>query len=276
MRALAPATEFEGDGIRTVVESASSALAGRNAWREIALCGRGGTAEVWHAVAPDGRAAALKRLRPELRRSQPMRDLLRREYALLRRVSSPHLVKPLELVERDLGPELVLELLPNGDLVSLLGAPTRHWLPALRAVVAALSDLHRHGSAHGDVKSRNVLFAVDQSARLIDLTSARAVDAPAARATAAYSVPPGLETTAGAADCFALGVLVYELTTARLPYGPDGPSRGSELCAVEPPAEPAAEQLLAAAAAMLETGGRLPEGLSYFADVIESVCAWNT
>ena len=276
MRVRAPATEFEGDGIRTVVESASSALAGRNVWREIALCGRGGIAEVWHAVAPDGRESALKRLRPELRQSLPMRDLLRREHALLRKVASPHLVRPLELVEGDFGPELALELLPNGDLVSLLGAPSRHWLPALRGVVAGLSDLHRHGAAHGDVKARNVLFAVDQSARLIDLTSARAVDAPAARSTAAYSVPPGLETTAGAADCFALAVLLYELTTARLPYGPDGPSRGTEPCPMERPTEPAAARLLAAATAMIETGGRLPEGLSYFADVIESVCALDT
>ena len=275
MRARAPATESEGHGIRTVVESASSALADRTEWREIALCGRGGIAEVRHVVAADGREAALKRLRPELRQSLPMRDLLRREYALLHRVSSPHLVTPFELVEADEGPELVLELLPNGDLVSLLGAPPRHWLPALRDVMAALNDLHRHGIAHGDVKARNVLFAVDQSARLIDLTSARAVDAPAARATAAYGVPAGLETTAGAADCYALGVLTYELTTGRLPYGPDGPSR-SELCAVERPAGPPAAQLLAAATAVIETGGRLPEGLSYLADVIESVCALNT
>ena len=276
MRARAPATEFEGDGIRTVVESASPALAGRNEWREIALCGRGGTAEVWHAVTPDGREVALKRLRPELRPLAPMRDLLRREYALLQRVSSPHLVTPFELVEGDKGPELVLELLPNGDLVSLLGAPPRHWLPALRHVIGALNDLHRHGTAHGDVKARNVLFAVDQSARLTDLTSASAVDAPAARATAAYGVPPGLETTAGAADCYALGVLLYELTTGRLPYGPDGPTRGSELCAAKRPGGPAAAQLLAAATAMIGTGGPPPEGLSYLADVIESVSALNT
>jgi len=273
MRPLAPATEFEGDAIATVVGSDSSSPNSRHGWRAIALCGSGGTAEVWHAVAPDGREVALKRLKPELRQSAHACDRLRREYALLQRVASPHLVRPLELVERHADPELALEFLPHGDLVSLLGAPVRYWLPAMRGVVAALADLHEHGAAHGDVKARNVMFAVDHGARLIDLTSTQAFDAPSVRATAAYSVPAGAGTTAGAADCFALGVLLYELTTARLPYGANGPLRSYALRPVRRPTDPAAAPLLAAATAMLEAGGRLPEGLSHFADVIESVSA---
>jgi serine/threonine protein kinase len=192
---------------------------------------------------------------------------------LLRSVASPHLVTPLELLESDSGPELVLELLPNGDLVSLLGTPVRHWLPALRGVVAALTDLHELGVAHGDVKARNVLFGADHSPRLIDLTAVRAVDAPAWRATAAYSLPPQIEATAGAADCFALGVLMYELATARLPYGLEGAKHLHGISPGDAPAEPAAARVCAAATAMMRAGGRLPEGLSYLADVIESVSA---
>jgi DNA-binding helix-hairpin-helix protein with protein kinase domain len=157
--------------------------------------------------------------------------------------------------------------------VSLLGAPTRHWLPALRAVVAAVTTLHERGVAHGDVKARNVLFAADHGARLIDLTGAQAVDAPAVRSTAAYSLPAADARTAREADCFALAVLIHELTTARLPYGVDGPVRVGDRRPVAPPAEPAAARLLAAAIAMLEAGGGLPQGLSYLADVIESVSA---
>ena len=209
MRAQAPATEFEGDAIGTVVDSDSSSPNGRSGWRAIALCGSGGTAEVWHAVAPDGREAALKRLKPELRQSAQARDLLRREYALLRSVASPHLVRPHELVERDGDPELALEFLPHGDLVTLLGAPLRHWLPAMRAVVAALADLHERGSAHGDVKARNVMFAADHGARLIDLTSARpSMLRPFARPRRT-ACRRGSERRPRAADCFALAVLLY-------------------------------------------------------------------
>jgi serine/threonine protein kinase len=237
------------------------------------LCGRGGTAEVWRALGPQGQSAALKRLKPELRQRADLSAMLRREYALLRSVASPHLVTPLALVECDDGPAIALEYLPNGDLVSLLGMPTQHWLPALRGVVSALTELHDNGVAHGDIKARNVLFAADHTARLIDLTAARAVDEPAIPATAAYRLPAGTQASARAGDCFALAALLFELTTARLPYGTEGAARVRELRPAACPADPAARRLLAAAVAMLEAGGSLPQGLSHFADVIESVSA---
>jgi serine/threonine protein kinase len=272
MRALTPSTEFDGRGIGAVVASSfSSPQAG--GWRPVAVCGRGGTAEVWQAQAPDGREAALKRLQPALRRHASARDRLRGEFALLRAVASPALVTPLELVEYDDGPALALEYLPNGDLVSLLGAPAQHWLAALRAVVAAVTDLHAHGFAHGDLKARNVLFARDRSARLVDLTSAQSVDAPAVRSTAAYSLPAAVRATARTADCFALAVLLHELATGQLPYGARGPSRLGEAPAPAAASDPLAARLAAAAKPMLTAGGGLVQGLSYFADVIESVGA---
>jgi serine/threonine protein kinase len=192
---------------------------------------------------------------------------------VLRGVASRDLVTPLELVEYDDGPALALEYLPNGDLVSLLGAPPCHWLAALRTVVSALTDLHAYGVAHGDVKARNVLFARDQSARLVDLTGARPVDEPAVRSTAAYSLPTDVAATARAADCFALAVLLHELATGQLPYGADGPTRLDEVPEVAVPRDPEAARWAAAAEPMLVAGGSLAPGLSYFADVIESVGA---
>jgi serine/threonine protein kinase len=273
MRPLAPATEFDGGAIGNVVSSAAASPRTREDWRAVEVCGRGGTAEVWRAVGPQGQTAALKRLKPELRQRPDLVAMLRREYALLRSLASPQLVAPLALVELDDGPAIALEYLPNGDLVSLLGMPTKHWLPAFRDLVFALTGLHGSGVAHGDVKARNVLFAADHTARLIDLTAARAVDEPVVAATAAYRLPAGMHGSARAGDCFALAALLFELTTARLPYGPEGAVRVREICPVARPAEPAARRLHGAAVAMLEAGGSLPQGLSYFADVIESVSA---
>jgi serine/threonine protein kinase len=199
--------------------------------------------------------------------------MLRREYVLLRNLASPQVVAPLALVELDDGPAIALEYLPNGDLVSLLGMPTKHWLPAFRDLVFALTTLHDSGVAHGDVKARNVLFAADHTARLIDLTAARAVDDPVVSATAAYRLPAGTHVSARAGDCFALAALLFELTSGRLPYGPEGAVRVGEIRRGACPAEPAARRLQNAAMAMLEAGGSLPQGLSYFADVIESVSA---
>lgn len=242
------------------------------AWRVVAPLGRGGTAEVWYARAADGREAALKLARPELPGQAAANAAIRREHEVLCRVASPHVATAYELLECRGAAVLALHYLPYGDLVPLLGAPPRQWLPAYAGVVAALGDLERHGLAHGDVKARNVLFAADGSARLIDLAHARPLDDRAAPATAAYGLPPGADARARDADCFALAALLYELVAGRLPYGPGGAAAAGAEPPTVPLEDPAAARLLTAAATALRAGGR-GLGLSYFADVIESVRA---
>ncbi|HVJ31254.1 MAG TPA: protein kinase [Gammaproteobacteria bacterium] len=263
MRTQALATEFDF----TAVDWPNGENLGN--WRAVDLLGSGGTAEVWRAVAPDGRDAALKIVKRALRRHPGANALLRREHEILRLVASRHLVEPYELVDCDGAAVLVLEYLPHGDLVPLLGAPPRHWLPALSAVIAALAALERHRLAHGDLKARNVLFAADGGARLADLTSARPLDGPAAAATAAYGLPEPRVASAREADCFALAALLFELATGQLPYGLAGASAGTGLADVAV-AKAAAAELKAAAMVVLEAQGR-GQGLSYFVDVIESV-----
>ena len=119
------------------------------------------------------------------------------------------------------------------------------------------------------MKARNVLFAADGTARLIDLTTACGLDSPAVTTTAAYGLPARGRGRAADADRFALAVLLFELSTGRLPYGPEGAGADfAEPPAVEP-RDARAAGLLDAACAALRAGGR--ERLSYFSDVIESV-----
>jgi serine/threonine protein kinase len=265
MRTQALVTESDAHAIDTFVDWPDGESLG--SWQPVALLGRGGTAEIWHAVSSDGREAALKLAKRELRRHPQGNALLRREHAVLSAVASPHLVEPYELIEHEGAAVLVLEYLPHGDLVPLLGAPPQQWLPAFRAVVCALVDLERHGFAHGDIKARNVLFAADGSARLADLASARPLDAPAAVTTAAYSLPAHSGSSAREADCFALAALLFELAAGRLPYGERGLSgAGAELAR---PVVPEAATLVAAAAEALRARGRV-RGLSYFSDALES------
>jgi serine/threonine protein kinase len=267
MRTQALVTESDAHAIGTFVDWPNGETLG--SWHAVAPLGRGGTAEVWRAVSSDGREAALKLAKRELRRHPEAHALIRREHAVLSAVASPRLVEPYELIEHGSAAVLVLEYLPHGDLVPLLGAPPQQWLPALRTVVGALVDLERHGLAHGDVKARNVLFAADGSTRLADLTSARPLDAPATATTAAYGLPAHGDSTAREADCFALAALLFELSAGRLPYGEGGLSGGNPELAGLRPAVPEAAGLLAVAAAALRARGRVG-GLSYFSDALES------
>jgi len=235
------------------------------AWRLREPLGRGGSACVWTAVDGAGRVAALKI--PNAHAA----DLLRHEHALLAAFPHPNVVATFGIVfSRDCA-ALALEYLPGGDLVALAGSAPQHWLPALRGVFAALRELHAHGYTHCDVKARNVLFATDDSPRLIDFAAARPLDAPLRRSIATAScTPAGASTSARAADCFAFAALTYELATGRLPYGAAGARFSGEAppAAVHAAADVAA--LLRCAERVLRAGGRVHDGLSVFADDIES------
>jgi serine/threonine protein kinase len=240
-------------------------------WRPLELLGAGGTARVWRAVDGSGRAAALKI--PDAHAT----DLLWHEHSLLEQLSHPNVVATFGIARSETSAALVLEYLPGGDLVSLAGAPARHWLRAVHGVLRALRALHARGIAHCDVKARNVLFAADGSPRLIDFATARGLDARLRRSIAtAACTPAGDDASGAAADCFAFAALIHELATGRLPYGERGMRWVGEAPAGEARGRSAAGPLLTLAIGVLQAGGQVQGGLSAFADGIESaldVCA---
>jgi len=260
---------------------AARALFAAAGWRFIERVGAGSTAEVWHALDPRGRDVALKLPRAAPRPGAALASLAR-EHELLASVKHPHIVATRGLVERGGVSGLVLEYLPGGDLVALAGAQPRHWLPAARALHAALAHLHARGYAHRDVKARNVLFDARGRARLIDFASALPLGAhaPSGGTTSAHRPAALAATVTAAEDAYAFAVLLYELLAGRLPYGPAGRAvaRAHSSAPVAPewplPGRPGADPVAGALAArvleVLEADGRAASGLSAFADVLES------
>jgi len=269
MRQPTPATEPDAGAIRTLVGSPPRTGSFSHGFKLAELIGRGGTAEVWRVIAADGRDAAMKLPRRESRKHPGAALLIRHEYEVLRRVACANVVEAYALVEHERAPALVMEYLPHGDLVPLLGGAVEHWLPAFRGVVAALLEIHRCGFAHGDVKARNVLFAADGGARLVDFSAARPLESPATPSTPAYNLPARGSPSVRDADCFALAALAFELAAGRLPYGPAGAADVDDVLAVAA-CDPRAAPLLAAAVMILRAGGRVASP-GYFLDVIESV-----
>ena len=202
-------------------------LAGR--YRIMGPLGRGGMGDVYRADDLKlGQPVALKFL-SQLRAKDPL--WLHRysaEVRLARRVTHPNVVRVYDLVESDGEVFISMEYVDGEDLGGLLrrvGPMTSNKVVQIaRQLCGGLGAAHDQGVLHRDLKPANVLIDSRGQARIADFgiaeLAARAENCPLA-GTPEYMAP---ELFAGIApsvrsDLFALGVVLYELSTGKGPFG---------------------------------------------------------
>ncbi|MDO9457088.1 serine/threonine-protein kinase, partial [Nocardioides sp.] len=187
--------------------------------------GRGGMADVYlahdHVLRRD---VAIKMLRDV---TEVDRDRFASEAQLLSLLSHESIVTLYDASVADGRPWLALELVEGRTMSDLLrdGTMAPRPLAALAAQVAAgLAHAHTRGVVHRDVKPSNVLVSPDGRARLTDFGIARLVDSDDhltltghVVGTAAYIAPEQVrgEQVTGAADVYALGLLLLEALTGQ-------------------------------------------------------------
>lgn len=146
-------------------------------------------------------------------------------------------------------PWLLMELLPGTDLTRYTQPPRRLPVPVVAAIGARLADAlacaHAAGIVHRDLKPANVMldWASDRVV-ITDFGLARAADAERTRTglvlgSPAYMAPELLagQAPAPASDLYALGVLLFELLAARLPFDAAGLGALLQQVASAPPPE---------------------------------------
>ncbi len=224
--------------------------------------GTGGMGEVY--LAEDSklsRNVALKVLPPELASSPDRRERFYREARAVAALNHPNIVTIHSVEEADGVLFLTLELVEGETLREKIdrGALSVHEVFEIGAQVGeGLSKAHGAGILHRDLKPHNIMVTAEGRVKLLDFGLAKFL-APGKTdpdaATMARETSPGMTLgTAGymapeqalgknvdaRADLFALGVVLYEMSTGRSPF------RGETLAAFfdsllhdapEPPSE---------------------------------------
>ncbi|HEU0304484.1 MAG TPA: serine/threonine-protein kinase [Gaiellaceae bacterium] len=195
------------------------------------VLGRGGMASVYLACDEElGRRVALKVPAEDLADDETFRARFLREARLASRIVHPNVVQVYDAGEDEHGLYIVLEYVEGETLAEELARRGR--LPASEvaelgtAISSALDAAHAAGLVHRDVKPQNIMRAADGETKLGDFGIARASDSTVVTehgtvlGTAAYLAPEQArgERVTAAADLYALGVVLYEALTGRLPH----------------------------------------------------------
>ena len=236
---------------------ASSAKFGPYRLKE--LLGEGGMAVVWLAEREDlGSKAAIKILR-DASLSPARRRLFAREQQTLAQLNHPSIAQLYDAdVLADGTPYFVMEYVEGETLTNYCReqkSSAEQMLRLFRSVCEAVSYAHSQAIIHRDLKPSNILVKDDGSVKLLDFGIAKRIadlqeEQPRQTKTTpwlmtpAYAAPEQMrgELAGTQADVYALGVILYELLTGRLPYdlSNQSPSQVEHIIEQQEPAPPSA------------------------------------
>ena len=213
-------------------------------YRVEALIGEGGMGKVFRArqLALD-KPVVLKVLRQSLLSDERTVARFQREAKAASRLNHPNSISILDFGQAEDGALFIaMEFVPGQDLHQVL---SRDWpLPEARVVrivsqvLSALSDAHGAGVIHRDLKPENIMLEQRRNdpdfVKVLDfgiakITDASGEDGPAlTRAGFVCGTPEYMspEQARGAqldhrSDLYAVGVILYQLTTGLLPFESD-------------------------------------------------------
>lgn len=202
----------------------------------LAQLGQGGMGAVYKARDTElDRIVALKVIRPELARNPEMLRRFKQELILARQVTHKNVIRIFDLGQAGGLRFITMDFVEGQDLRQLL--LERGKFPPDRAarimlqICRALEAAHSEGVIHRDLKPQNIMLDSSGKVYVMDFGIARSAYLPGMTQTGALIGTPEYmspeqargEKLTEQSDLFSLGVIFYELLTAKSPYPAEAP-----------------------------------------------------
>ena len=204
-------------------------------YRIIRKLGSGGMANVYLAEDQElGRRVAIKILNDRHANDEQFVERFRREAKNAAGLSHPNIVSIYDRGEAEGTYYIAMEYLDGRSLKELIvsrgPAPVHVAIDYARKILDALRFSHRNGIVHRDIKPHNVIVDAEGRVKVTDFGIARAgasqmTEVGSIIGTAQYLSP---EQAKGApvdqtSDLYSVGIVLYELLTAKVPFTGDSP-----------------------------------------------------
>ncbi len=206
-----------------------STFAGR--YEVVEELGRGGMGKVYRVTDKKiGEEVALKLLSPSIAADKKTIERFRNELKFARKISQRNVCRMFDLSEEDGTPYITMEYVSGEDLKSLLkktGQLTiKKAISIAKQICEGLSEAHRLGVVHRDLKPHNIMIDKEGNARIMDFGIARSMkmkgitEAGTVFGTPEYMSPEQVEgkEVDPRSDIYSLGVILFEMVTGEVPF----------------------------------------------------------
>ena len=196
--------------------------------------GRGGMGQVFRVVDKTiNEEMALKLINPAIASNEKTVERFKNELKFARKITHKNVCRMFDINESEETLYITMEYVPGEDLKSMIKMMGQlsvgRAISVAKQVCEGLAEAHKLGVVHRDLKPQNIMIDKEGNTRIMDFGVARSLEAEGITGagmmvgTPEYMSPEQVkgEETDQRSDIYALGVILFEMLSGRLPFEGD-------------------------------------------------------
>ena len=237
--------------LETPVEELNRGTLFSDRYEIIEELGKGGMGKVYRVEDTKTKEEiALKLIKPEIATDKKTIERFRNELTMARKIRHKNICGMYDFDEDKGTYYITMEFVPGEDLKSFIRRSGQlavgTTIKIAKQICEGLSEAHRLGVVHRDLKSNNIMIDKEGNARIMDFGIARSLKAKGITGagvmigTPEYMSPEQVEgkEVDQRSDIYSLGIILFEMVTGKVPFEGDTAFTIGMKHKSEPPTDP--------------------------------------